>query len=193
MEYNYIKNMKLGKNSFINKFSNMYSKKSCDNIITWFEENKQLAKPGLAGNNHLSNLEITIRLTPENNFFGLNKTLIKCFEKFKKIYPEIDKYIARWEVNPDIQLMRYEPNNFYNYIHCENDGNPRALKRVFSWIIFLNTIKKGGGTYFKYQDILAKPIAGDFYIWPASWTHFHQGVTAPKEKKYILNGYVDFV
>ena len=47
--------MRLGKNSFINKFSNVYSKKSCDNIITWFEKNKELSKPGLAGDNYLNN------------------------------------------------------------------------------------------------------------------------------------------
>jgi hypothetical protein len=185
--------MKLGKNSFINKFSNVYSKKSCDKIIKWFEKNKKLSKPGLAGNNYLNNLEITIHLTPENNFFGLDKTLVKCTEKFKKIYPEVDKHLGRWQVNPYIQLMGYEPNSFYNYVHCENDGHPKFLNRVFAWMIFLNTIKKGGGTYFKYQDILANPVAGDFYIWPAGWTHFHQGINAPKEKKYILTGWFNFV
>ena len=149
--------MKLGKNSFINKFSNVYSKKSCTNIITWFEKNKHLSAPGLAGNKNLNNLEICIQITPENNFFGLNKTLNKSTEKFKKIYPEIDKYVGRWQLDPLIQLMCYEPNTFYNHIHCENDGHPKVLNRVFAWMIFLNTIKKGGGTYFKYQILLQNP------------------------------------
>ena len=129
----------------------------------------------------------------ENNFFGLNKTLNKSTEKFKKIYPEIDKYVGRWQLDPFIQLMCYEPNTFYNHIHCENDGHPKVLNRVFAWMIFLNTIKKGGGTYFKYQNITAKPQAGDLYIWPAGWTHFHQGIKATQEKKYILTGWYNYI
>ena len=140
--------MKLGKNSFINKFSNVYSKKSCISIITWFEKNKQLSKQGLAGHDHLNNLEINIQITLENNFFGLNKTLNECTNKFKNIYPEIDKNIARWQIDPSMQLTCYEPNQFYDLLHCENDGHPKYLNRVFAWMIFLNTIEKGGGNLF---------------------------------------------
>ena len=112
---------------------------------------------------------------------------------FKKIYPEVDKHLGRWNIDPYMQLACYEPNNFYNYIHCENGGDPKYINRVFAWMIFLNTIEKGGGTYFKYQNITAKPVAGDLYIWPAGWTHFHQGVKAPKEKKYILTGWYNYI
>ena len=76
---------KIKKNSFINKFSNVYSKKSCADIITWFEKSKQLCTQGIAGDNYLDNLEINIQITPENNFFGLNKTLNECTNKFKNI------------------------------------------------------------------------------------------------------------
>jgi len=186
--------MKLGKDSFINKFSNVYSEKSCNNIIEWFEQHRYLAKAGNAGlNRKINNSEIAIEATPQNNFWDLDKTLNECTNRFKKIYPEIDKNIERWNIDPSMQLTYYEPNQFYNILHCENDGHPRHLNRVFAWMIFLNTIKKGGGTYFKYQDITAEPVAGDFYIWPTSWTHFHQGVKAPEEKKYILTGWYNYV
>ena len=48
--------------------------------------------------------------------------------------------------------------------------------------VFLNDIKKGGGTEFILQKYVAKPKAGDFYIWPAYWTHFHRGVKALKKE-----------
>ena len=92
-----------------------------------------------------------------------------------------------------MQRNCYEPNQFYDLLQCENDGHPKYLNRVFAWMIFLNTIEKGGGTYFKYQDIIAEPVAGDFYIWPAGWTHFHKGIKAPKEKKYILTGWYIYI
>lgn len=186
--------MKLGKNSFINKFSKAYPKKSCDNIIKWFEQNKKISSPGGAGPiTKLDNLEICIQLKTENDFYGLGITLNKCIDGFKKIYPEVDKVIGRWQVYPYIQLMKYEPGNFYHFLHCENDGNPDNLNRAFAWMIFLNTIKKGGGTKFIYQNIIAQPIAGDFYIWPAGWTHLHHGINAPSEEKYILTGWVNYL
>ena len=60
-------------------------------------------------------------------------------------------------------------------------------------MFFLNDIKKGGGTEFILQKYVAKPKAGDFYIWPAYWTHFHRGVKAPKERKYIVTGWCEYV
>ena len=57
----------------------------------------------------------------------------------------------------------------------------------------MNTIKKGGGTKFLYQKFIATPNEGDFYIWPAGWSHFHKGVNAPKETKYILTGWCSYI
>ena len=62
---------------------------------------------------------------------------------------------------------------------------------VFAFMLFLNNIKNGGGTKFLFQNYIAKPKAGDFYIWPAGWTHFHQGINAPTEKKIYYNGMGD--
>jgi hypothetical protein len=181
-------------NTFISKFKNVYSKKSCESLIDWFEKNKEFAKPGGSGlDKTLSNLEICIHLTKENNFFGLDKTLIKCTEKFIKKYPETNKFIGKWYLDPLIQLACYEPKQFYTRLHCENDGNPKYLNRVFAWMLFLNTIEKGGGTYFKYQNFIAKPLAGDLYIWPAGWTHFHKGIKATQQKKYILTGWYNYL
>jgi hypothetical protein len=186
--------MKIGKYSFINKFSNAYPKESCNNLIRWFEENKKIAKSGSYGSkNQLNNLEICLHLKHVNEFYGLGKSLNKCVKQFTKIYPEVNKDLERWNIHPFIQLMKYEAGNFYHKVHCENDGNKDHLQRAFAWMIFLNTIKKGGGTEFIYQNIIAKPLAGDFYIWPAGWTHLHRGVNAPHEEKYILTGWINYL
>lgn len=179
--------------NFISKFPGAYSKQSCKDMIEWFEYNKELAKPGGLGlDKTLDNLELCIHLNSEANFFGLDKTLIKCTKNFIKEYPETDKYIGKWYLDPFIQISYYKPNQFYDRLHCEDDGNPKNSRRVFAWMLFLNTIKKGGGTYFKYQDVTLKPIAGDLYIWPAGWTHFHKGIKAPQQEKYILTGWYNY-
>ena len=67
------------------------------------------------------------------------------------------------------------------------------LTPVFAWMIYLNDIEKGGGTEFPYQKVKTKAIAGDFYIWPTSWSHFHKGIKAPKECKYLLTGWASYL
>jgi prolyl 4-hydroxylase len=179
--------------NFIHTIPKAYSKKSCTQLINWFENNIDKAKPGTVGKEKLNNLEITLVLKDKTDYFNLGKTIIKSINNFKKNYPYVDKHIGKWQLNPFMQLMKYEPNNYYNVIHCENSGDNQTLKRVFAFMIFLNDIKKGGGTKFLFQKFIAKPKEGDFYIWPAYWTHLHQGVNAPKENKYIITGWVEYI
>tara|TARA_R100000808_G_scaffold18202_1_gene39987 strand:- start:887 stop:1429 length:543 start_codon:yes stop_codon:yes gene_type:complete len=179
--------------NLIHKVSSAYSKKSCNNLIEWFENNIDKANPGGVGYNKLSNREICLEVKTQNDYFNLGQTLVSSIESFKSAYPPINKYIGKWVINNFVQLVKYDPNHYYSDIHCENDGHPKFLKRVFAWMIFLNDIKEGGGTKFLFQDFIAEPKAGDFYIWSAAWTHLHQGINAPKETKYIVTGWCDYV
>jgi prolyl 4-hydroxylase len=179
--------------NFIYNIPKAYPKKSCNKLIDWFEANINIAAPGMVGDKKLNDLEINLQVKHKEDYFGLGKTLIKGIKKFKKNFPHVDKYIRQWSLNSSMQLMKYKPNKYYNIVHCENDGDSKYLKRVFAFMIFLNDIEKGGGTKFIYQNFVAKPKAGDFYIWPAYWTHLHQGVNAPKENKYIITGWIEYV
>lgn len=179
--------------NFIHKVPKAYPKNSCNKLIKWFEENIDKAQFGLANKDKIKNLEICLELKNEHDYFGLGKSIIKGIKDFKSKYRLIDKHINKWQLRNFVQLMKYEPNNYYNLIHCENDGNEKFFKRVFAFMIFLNTIKKGGGTKFLFQKTTIKPVEGDFYIWPAYWTHLHQGVNAPKESKYIITGWVEYI
>jgi len=181
--------------NFIHYIPKAYPKKSCNNLINWFEENIDTATPGTSGkkNTKLNDLEINITLKSEEDYFNLGKTIVKSIKNFKKAFPYLDKYINKWQLDLSMQMSKYKPNNYYKSIHCENDGNSNHLKRNFAFMIFLNDINTGGGTKFLHQKFIAKPKAGDFYIWPAYWTHLHQGVNAPKENKYIITGWVEYI
>jgi tetratricopeptide (TPR) repeat protein len=181
---------------FIHEMVGAYPKQSCTNIIDFFGRNLHLSYPGIAGTDELYNLEISLDIDfvkPNPNGFGLENTLVNAIIEYKRKFPLIDKHIQQWKVSPICQLMRYEPNNYYHSVHCENDGiNEEYSTRVFAWMIYLNDIKDGGGTHFVHQNYTAKPIAGNFYIWPAGWTHMHHGVNAPNETKYIITGWMNF-
>ena len=97
----------------------------------------------------------------------------------------------KWNYMVDCHERTFNYKN-YNFIHCENDGNPDHMKRILAWMLNLNDIKEGGETQFIYQNFKTNPKAGNLYIWPAGATHMHKGITAPNEDKYFVSGWFVF-
>ena len=176
-----------------------FSRESCEKAINWFEENIDQARTGGAGDGGegtLSNLELSIQIKSKEDFFNLCVAIEKGLTDFKKKYKLFDTNIAAYNLDTtDILMCKWEPNNYYKTIHCEtgpyisNHIGPRWWNRVFSWMIYLNDIKHGGGTEFIHQNITMKPKAGDFFIFPSGPSHMHRGINAPLEKKYTITGH----
>jgi hypothetical protein len=72
-------------------------------------------------------------------------------------------------------------------------AHPEATNRVMAWMTYLNTVEEGGETYFPTQQAKIKPAKGLTLLWPADWTHLHQGCVAPNETKMIVTGWYDYV
>ena len=184
--------------NFIEIYDDVLSEEQCKQIITEFELDKINQEAGRCGDGVVETIKKSTDIVHDIDDGSLTSSIIssalsKPLERYKKKYPEIDKHLQRWAINENVSLMKYEPNQYYHYVHCENDGPKRYPKRVFAWMIFLNNIKKGGGTKFIYQKTTIKAVEGDFYMWPAYWSHFHTGVNAPKETKYILTGWCSYL
>lgn len=163
---------------------NCLTNDDCEYLIDFFNKNENLSKQGSVGNiMKLDDLEIPISVF--NSPF-LKKNILKAFDKYKNLYPLLKTNHNDWEVDDIAYLMRYEPKAHYSYIHCEADGSPN---RVLAWMVYLNTIKIGGGTEFLHQKTTLCPKAGSLYIWPSGWTYMHRGVPAPNERKYIITGW----
>lgn len=155
---------------------------TCQTFINFIDVNANKATQGYLGDEPMDDIEIPINIYQQPD---LRKGISDTFQKFGDRYPLLKTNFVPWVVDGNAQLMRYEPNNYCHKIHCESCGD----ERVFAWMIFLNTIKNGGGTEFIHQNVTAQPIAGDMYVWSAGWTHFHRGVVAPDERKYIITGW----
>jgi len=175
--------------NFIYKIKKAFPKENCKNLIKWIEDNENLSSPGDYGGKPLDNLEIGIDLKNREEYFGLGHYLNECIIKTVKKFDFLNEYVGEWKLDTHMRLVKYKPNRYYSRIHCENDSAIRTHNRMLAWTIFLNDIKKGGGTEFINQKYTAKPVCGDFYIWPAYWTHLHRGISAPKENKYIITGW----
>jgi hypothetical protein len=173
-----------------------FPKESCKKAINWFEQNIDQARAGWYGvkGKRLNNLELSIRIESQESLFNLCDAIGRGLIDYQKKYPLLDsKEIATYALNTDDILMcKWEPNNYYERIHCEISPNSQNLalsRRVFSWMIYLNDIEHGGGTEFIYQGITTIPRAGDFIIFPSGPSHMHRGENAPYETKYIITGH----
>ena len=86
------------------------------------------------------------------------------------------------------QIQRYEPEGFYEWHNdwtMEND-----CSRVYTYIWYLNTIKKKDGGYTQFIDgTKVQPKAGRLVLFPATWVYVHRGFP-PKVRKYICTGWV---
>ena len=69
---------------------------------------------------------------------------------------------------------------------CEN------LHRVLFFILYLNTVERGGETEFFYQKKCVYPKAGSVVIAPGGFTHTHRGNMPLSHDKYILTSWILF-
>lgn len=69
----------------------------------------------------------------------------------------------------DIQLNKYEKGEFYGLRH---DFSPKQKDlqcgpRILTFLVYLNDVEGGGGTYFPQGDITVPPKKGRALLWPS--------------------------
>ena len=127
---------------------------------------------------------------PINDIIGIS--LHHQIEKYKELHPQLAK-IESWGVRERYNLQKYEPNQAYFGLHCENEGPNFGINRVLVWMFYLNTVTDDGGTYFDNYDLTLNAVEGRCVIWPAYWTHMHRGIVSKTESKYIVTGWFNFI
>jgi len=159
----------------------------CNDIVTASNSNLSLFKQGVREYTFVGINDLN-----DNLFNAYCESLFKVIEAYRDKYPLCWKDLQPWGItNPIIQ--RYEPGKWYHLPHCENDGYSKDhLLRHLVFMTYLNTIDEGGGTEFIHQNIVTPAIEGLTLVWPATWTHYHKGVVAPNDTKYIITGWCTF-
>lgn len=117
------------------------------------------------------------------------ETLKACALNYRTIHSESANIIP-WLPSDGYNIQKYFPGQAYHGLHCENVGNA-GNNRCLVWMIYLNTVTDGGGTYFSNYDKTLDAVQGDVVIWPAYWTHMHKGIPSPTETKYIATGWFE--
>jgi len=89
-----------------------------------------------------------------------------------------------------LKIQKTHKSEGYHVWHCE-DGNPSVMRRLMTFILYLNDIPDGGETEFLYYSKRYKAEAGKLILWPAGYTHTHRGNPPLSNTKYILTGWVE--
>jgi prolyl 4-hydroxylase len=69
-----------------------------------------------------------------------------------------------------IQLLRYEPTQFYKTHHdwIEYHLNRSYGVRILTFFLYLNEVEAGGGTNFDQLDLTVEPKLGRALLWPST-------------------------
>ena len=173
----------------------------CDELITYFESNKQKQKKGVTegGKNLDFKNSIDITILPKEIKLPGNEVFEEYFNNLFSCYQD---YIAQWpflmKLPNDLQigefnLQRYHRGQHFQSIHTERSSLETSY-RVFAWMTYLNDvdIENGGSTFFSHYDLEVQPKKGLTLIWPAEWTHAHKGNLLHASSKYIITGWMHF-
>ena len=171
----------------------------CNQIINFFEENKLLQHKGTVGKGINQTIKKTTDITISPNdlkndefkcFNNYMDELHKCFIDYQHQWPFMKSMIKNIDIRT-FNVQKYLKGDHFSAVHTERT-NLQFSDRVFAWMTYLNNVEDGGATNFSHYGISVKPEIGKTLIWPAEWTHAHNGGIVNSGKKYIITGWMNF-
>ena len=178
---------------------NLENNKLCNEITNFFENNKNLQKPGVSGMGKNLKIKKTtdIYIYPDNlkkTKFEILKQYIdelhKCFLDYQNQWSFLKSMLKTVYV-PGFNIQKYSTGDHFASLHSERTSLD-TLHRLFAWMTYLNDVDDGGQTNFSHYGIKIKPEIGKTLIWPAEWTHAHTGEVLKSGKKYMITGWMHF-
>ena len=177
---------------FIEIYDNTLSHEMCKSFLSYIDNSHKIRRTE-------KNLKDIWYVTecylndPNPLISSLFKILVDTTNNYVKKHPQLAKTDAKWMLDKHFCLQKYDPNMAYYASHAENLGlGGREMRRMLVWMIYLNTVTDGGGTYFENYDKTIDAVEGRCVIWPAYWTHFHNGIVSKTQTKYIATGWYMF-
>ena len=171
----------------------------CREIINFFEENKNLQRDGVTGSGKNQEIKKTTDIVVNPNdlkypkFNCLNnyiQHLYRNFKDYQNQWPFLKNLVKKMHIGK-FNIQRYTPGGHFAKVHTER-SSIASSHRLFAWMTYLNNVDDGGTTNFSHYDIEIEPETGKTLIWPAEWTHAHNGKILNSGVKYIITGWLHF-
>jgi len=159
----------------------------CDNLIEEFKKRKDEHNTDY----HPHKKSTDLCMQPNDPALEIYATeLQKCITAYEKFYNlELNKFGITNHYNDTCVIQYYKPGEGFPALHYER-ASMSSLKRELVYMLYCNTLKNGG-THFPNQNKTLKAVKGKLYIWPAGFTHPHQGVICKTKEKYIVTGWFE--
>ena len=193
--------------NFIHINKGALSKKDCDDIIEFFEDNSFYHEKGgvihqddqtpnevIEGMKKSTDLVLQSVELNKDFWMPFNLAMKETHGQYLNRYPFL-RGCRQWNIAHTFRIQRYLPNEGFFALHAENTGAFDGVveRRLAAWMVYLNDVTDGGGTDFPTLDYKMEARVGDFSIWPAYWTHPHRGIISPTETKYIMTGWFSYM
>ena len=138
---------------------NIENNSLCDDIITYFEENRDLQRQGFTseGKNTLIKKRTDISISPKNlDDLKLNplknyiNELHKCYQDYSVQWPFLKSVVEELDIGA-FNIGKYLSGDHFSQIHSERTSLT-TLHRVFAWMTYLNNVEDGGKTNFSHYN-----------------------------------------
>ena len=170
----------------------------CDDVISFFENNKDLQSAGVTNHHKVQEsmkISTDISVYPKDleeqkfaslaNFMGHLKG---CHVDYLKQWPFLKTVFPKMHIGP-FNVRRYDAGGHFGTLHSERTSL-NVLHRILAWMTYLNDVPEGGETEYPMFGLKIKPEKGKTVIWPAEWTHAHMGSMVTTGPKYIITGWL---
>ena len=194
-----------GKASAIMVAENIIDKSICSDSISQFKKYySQLFSPGptIGGINPSVKNSMDTGLSCDNllaNNVPLNplsmyeqaivQNLFQCIEYYREQF----KSLWEWDNIRDtgFRVQDYKRGIGFYREHIDGGmGHDGARDRVLGAVIYLNDVEIGGETYFREHNVMVPAKAGSISLFPAHWTHPHQGCVPISDDKWIISTFI---
>ena len=105
-----------------------------------------------------------------------------------------------WENAEHLQVLKYEPGQFYREHHDQNSPKNSAWgPRLYTFFMYLSDVEAGGDTRFTRLNISVVPKKGSAILWPSVFSDdpwstdertYHEARTVDKGVKYSANFWI---
>jgi len=138
-------------------------------------------------NNKIRNNEILDLAIDETHHEVLKKSFDNIWN-YADLYGK-EKNIA-FSFMEDMQVLHYKDS--HNFYKSHADDGPHT-NRVFSALVYLNDVSKGGETYFNNFDLAITPSEGRLVLFPSNYAYSHEARPPVSGEKYVMSTWFEKV
>ena len=163
----------------------------CDGLIEYHNNNMEYKNMGksIGANEMKKSTDVTVFPASQNPFVLMYKKLL--FGYVREYNASYDNPLAELTIADGFNIQHYKPGEGYLNWHSERSIH-LTHQRALTFMTYLNDVEDGGTTHFSHYNIEIKPEVGKTLIWPAEWTHAHNGKILNSGVKYIVTGWMHF-